>query len=205
MTKEVTPIYKKIWEKARPYYLEGRPMDIDHIEWFMEVASEIAEKENLDDSILLPLAILHDVGYSQVKDVATADYYHGDVRRLHMAEGAKIARQILEEVQYDSEKIKKIVYYISVHDNWAFGEIDLFINDPLLGTFKDLDYIWMYTHKGFKGLQPTLKLNDQQMLEHLQKETSPIGGKKPFSNESTKKLHDDLLAEREKEFGEINC
>lgn len=205
----IKPIYEQIWELARPYYEKGRPMDIDHIEWFMGVATEIAEKEGLDDTILLPLAILHDVGYSKVKDVATANYYDGDIRALHMAEGAKIAAEILKEVGYDQEKSKKIVHYVSIHDNWGLKEksggdkavyLDIYLNDPILGTFKDLDYIWIYTEKGCKGIQPVLKLDDSGMLAHLQSEKSPMYGEKPFSNPSTQKLHDDLLKEREAEF-----
>lgn len=207
---EINPVYKEIWEKARPYYEKGRPMDIDHIEWFMQVATEIAAAENLDDSILLPLAILHDVGYSMVEDVATTNYYQGNIRALHMVEGAKIARQILEGLQYDPKKIETIVHDISVHDNWAFDGIDgqdgvtLYLKDPILGTFKDLDYIWIFTEKGSKGIQPTLKKNDVQMIEHLRNEPSPIYGKKPFSNNSTKNLHAKLLAEREQEFAKKN-
>ena len=65
--------YQQICELAKPYYEKGRPMDIDHIEWFMETAQMVCQKEDLDDSLLLPLAILHDVGYSKIKDVQSAN------------------------------------------------------------------------------------------------------------------------------------
>ena len=38
-------IYQKIWDLARSYYEEGRPMDIDHIEWMMEQALIACESE----------------------------------------------------------------------------------------------------------------------------------------------------------------
>lgn len=195
-------IYQCIWDLAKPYYLKGRPMDVAHIEWMVEVALRIAQDEGLDESLLLPLVILHDVGYSKVKDVVEADYYQLDVRRFHMDEGAKIARQILKEVDYPEHKIDKVVYYISVHDNWAYGEVDLYMDDPVLGTFKDLDYIWLYTKEGCAGIQPVLKRNDQEMLEYLRNEVSPIGGKKPYSNQSTRKLRESLMQEREAAFAE---
>lgn len=69
-------------------------MDIDHIEWFMETAQMVCQRENLDDSLLLPLAILHDVGYSKVKDVQSANYYDTDIRRAHMQAGRDIALEI---------------------------------------------------------------------------------------------------------------
>lgn len=192
-------IYLQLWELAKPYYVKGRPMDVAHIEWFMMEASRIAEAEKLDDTILLPLAILHDVGYSEIQNVKSVNYYNTDIRRAHMDAGAKIARELLEKIGYPEEKIEIIVHDIAVHDNWAFGEVDIYTGDPILGTFKDLDYLWIYTEEGCHQIQKTLQKNDQGMLDHLRNETSPIHGKKPFSNESTKALHDELLRAREAE------
>ena len=199
-------IYNKIWELAKPYYQKGRPMDIAHIEWFMQEATRIGEVEGLDDTILLPLAILHDVGYSEITDVAKVNYYGTDIRSAHMAAGKVISTKILHEIGYPEDKIQKIVDYVGIHDNWAFGEVDLYTKDSVLGTFKDLDYLWIYTKEGMDGIRPTLeksgkiKLNDNiSMLAFLQNEPSPIYGKKPFSNESTRLLHDQLLHEREME------
>ncbi|HCS79030.1 TPA: hypothetical protein DIV55_04800 [Patescibacteria group bacterium] len=194
-------IYQKIWELAKPYYEKGRPMDIVHIEWFMEIATMVCDKEKLDDTILLPLVILHDVGYSRVKDVAEKNYYQLDIRRFHMDEGKKITEEILRAVAYPEEKIKIIADYVGVHDNWAFGEVDRFTNNPILGTFKDLDYLWIYTGKGSKAIQENMRKSDREMLKFLKSEPSPIYGKKPFSNETTKQLHKELLTERELELG----
>lgn len=176
-------------------------MDIVHIEWFMEIATMVCDKEKLDDTILLPLVILHDVGYSRVKDVAEKNYYQLDIRRFHMDEGKKITEEILRAVAYPEEKIKIIADYVGVHDNWAFGEVDRFTNNPILGTFKDLDYLWIYTGKGSKAIQENMRKSDREMLKFLKSEPSPIYGKKPFSNETTKQLHKELLTERELELG----
>ena len=106
-------VYNKIWELARPYYEKGRPMDIDHIDWMMGDAVVVCKKEGLDDSILLPLVILHDVEYGVGEKVSSA---RGS-KIQHMAEGAKIARSLLEKVGYPDDKVKKIEDYILVHDN----------------------------------------------------------------------------------------
>jgi hypothetical protein len=192
-------IYQSLWQSAKLYYEKGRPMDIEHIEWMMEDAQLVCDNEGLDDSLLLPLAILHDVGYSKVPDVASADYYKQDIRRLHMDEGAKIAATILKDLHYPQDKADKIIHYISVHDNWAYDEVDMYLDDPILGTFKNLDFIWIYTKKGFGALKKIKGWDDKQMLKHLHSEPSPIYGKKPFSNETTKQLYDKYLAERDAE------
>jgi len=85
----------------------------------------------------MPLVILHDVGYAKVpKD----NPFKLDLRKAHMKAGAKIARKILTELNYPKNKVDKIVNYISIHDNWAFGQNDIYTKDKILGTFSDLDY-----------------------------------------------------------------
>lgn len=193
-------IYKKIWNEARPHYEKSRPMDINHIEWMMEMVEEVCKKENLDESsLLMPLAILHDVGYAKLINPKTVNYYDKDIRRAHMKAGEEIAGQILKKVGYPKDKSKRIVDYVGVHDNWAFGEIDIYKKDKLFGIFKDLDYLWIYTKIGCEEIKKVLKKNNQEMLEHLKKETSPIHGKKPFSAIFTQELREIYLKEREKE------
>lgn len=187
-------IYKKIWNLAKPYYKRGRPMDIDHVEWMMQDALLVCEKEKIDDEILLPLVILHDVGYAEApKD----NPFKLNARKAHMAEGEKIARQILESINYPKNKIKKIAYYVSIHDNWALGDDEVYKNDKALGVFNDLDFIWMATQKGFPALMKILKLDKKEMIEYLEKDEKPA--KRPFATETTKKLYEKYLNDRRKE------
>ncbi len=195
-------IYKKIWDLAKPYYEKGRQMDIPHIEWMMERVEEVCQKENIDKSVLMPLAILHDVGYSELHDPANTNYYKVDVRRAHMKTGAIIGTKILNMLSYPKEKIDQIIHYISIHDNWAFGEVEIFIKDKLLGTFKDLDYLWIYTKVGCTSIQKTLKKSNSEMLSHLRNEKTPIFNKKPFSTIYTKRLREKYLKEREDDYHE---
>ncbi len=169
-------------------------MDIDHIECMMQDAFFICKKENLDDSLLLPLVILHDVGYAEVpKD----NPFKLNLRKAHMEAGAKIARQILEKLNYPKDKIGKIEYYISVHDNWALGDNSVYEDDLILAVFTDLDYIWMATPKGFPALMKILDKNKQEMLEYLEKNDKPK--LRPFSTKTTKIVYEEYLADRRKE------
>lgn len=47
-------VYLKIWGLAKVYYQNGRQYDINHIEWMMEKANEIADIEKVDKKLLLP-------------------------------------------------------------------------------------------------------------------------------------------------------
>lgn len=169
-------------------------MDIEHITWMMKDALIVCKLEKLDDSLLLPLVILHDVGYAEVpKD----NPFKLDLRKAHMKAGAKIAKIILKKVDYPENKTKKIVYYVSVHDNWALGDNEIYLRDKILGAFTDLDFMWMATPKGFPELMKILGKSHTEMIdyiEHCEKLTL-----RPFSTPTTKRLFEDYLRDRKKE------
>jgi len=187
-------IYQDIWKLAKPYYERGRPMDIDHIEWMMKDAIFVCKQENLDDSLLLPLVILHDVGYAEVpKD----NPFKLNLRKAHMKAGAIISKIILDELAYPKDKTKKIIYFVSVHDNWAFGDNDIYKNDTLLSVFNDLDYMWMATPKGFPALMKILNKTLEEMIEYLEDNDKPK--LRPFSKKTTKNLYLEYVNDRKKE------
>ncbi len=191
--KPIKKIYLKIWKLAKPYYEKGRPMDIDHIKWMIQDALIVCQKEKIDDSLLLPLVILHDVGYGVGEKV----YFNKDLKHKHMKIGAKIAKKILKKVKYPKEKIKKIVYYISVHDNWIFGDNEIYKKDIILGTFTDLDYIWMATPKGFPIFMKILNKNSKEMLEYLW--TNEKLKNRSFVTKTTKKIYNNYVRDRKEE------
>lgn len=159
-------------------------MDIDHIEWMMKDALLVCKKENIDESLLLPVVILHDVGYAEVpKD----NPFKIDLRKAHMKAGAKIAKIILTKLKYPKNKTRKIVHYIAIHDNLAFGQNEIY-KDKILGTFSDLDYMWMATKKGFPALMKILNKSPSEMIAYLENNEKPI--ERPFRTETTKKLYE---------------
>jgi HD superfamily phosphodiesterase len=183
-------IYSKIWELAKPYYLKGRPNDVEHIKWMMKDALLVCKEENLDDSLLLPLVILHDVGYSKVPK---NNPFNLDIRKAHMKEGKKLAESILKKVDYPKGKIEKISYYVSVHDNWALDDNSVYENDLVLATFTDLDFIWMATKKGFPLMMDYLNKDKKELLDFIQNNEKLT--KRPFSTKTTKKLFEKYLKE----------
>lgn len=118
-----------------------------------------------------------------------------------MEAGAEIAKEILQELDYPIEKAKKVIYYVSVHDNWAFGENDLYKNDPILGAFQDLDFMWMATPKGFPALMKIRNLNPEDMLKYI--ETSDKLSLRPLSTTTTKNLYNAYIHARREEIKNI--
>ncbi len=188
-------IYKKIWQLAQPYYRKGRPMDIDHVEWMMKDALLVCEKEGCDDSLLLPLVILHDVGYA---NLPSQHPFSISSKQEHMKKGAEIAEDILEKVDYPKNKITQITSLIFVHDNWLLGDDTVFKENTILAVFNDLDYMWLATPKGFSLFMKILHKKPQEMLQFLS--TNEKLTRRPFATKTTKELYEQYIVDRKKEF-----
>ncbi|MEI7579264.1 MAG: hypothetical protein WCJ58_04465 [bacterium] len=188
-------IYQDLWTLAKPYYQKGQEMDLAHIEWMLNVAEDIIKNENLAESIFLPLIILHDLGYSQIPD---DNPFQLDLRKAHLEKGAKLAGKLLKKINYPEAKIKIITNYIAIHDNWAFGEHELFINDRILGVFSDLDFVWMASEQGFLALRKILNKSTPEMISYLK--TNEKLTNRPFSSVATKELFESLLQNRAREY-----
>ncbi|MBD3304266.1 HD domain-containing protein [Candidatus Woesearchaeota archaeon] len=188
-------IYEKMWKLAKPYYEKGRPMDIAHVEWMMKYALFVCEKEKIDDEILLPLVILHDMGYAGLpKD----NPFNLDMRKTHMKAGAEIAEKILKQVSYPRDDSEKIIHYVSMHDNWALGDNEIYKKDKILGVFDDLEFIWLATPQGFPALMKILGFTEpEQMIEYIEQDDKPE--KRPFATKTTKELFEKYLSDRKKE------
>ncbi len=187
-------VYKKIWQLAQPYYFKGREMDIDHIKWMMQDALLVCEKDGIDDSLLLPLVILHDVGYANLD---SAHPFSVSSKKEHMKKGTKIAQSILEKVNYPKDKSQQIAYYVSVHDNWLLGDDSVFKENIILAIFNDLDYIWMATPKGFSFFLKLLQKTPKELILFLDTNEKLI--RRPFSTKTTKILYEQYLDDRKKD------
>lgn len=191
--------YSKIWKLARRYYEKGRPYDIQHIEWMMKQVEKLSKIEKFNEYLLMPICILHDIGYSKVnfKNHALMD---AGIKKLHMAEGAKIAKEILGKVGYNNELLKRIIYYISVHDNWVFGDDSPFKECKEMALFNDLDFLYGISSKF--ALQQLAKGTGKKPEEIISlMESDEKHSRRPFCCAETKKMFKTFIKERKKEIG----
>jgi hypothetical protein len=181
-------VYLKIWKLAKPYYKKGRPMDIKHISWMMKETENICNTEKLDETILMPLVILHDVGYG----ISDKVYFDKNKKEAHMGAGSKLAKKILEELNYPIEKIKTICRLIKIHDYWIYKKYTLYKRNKILWTFNDLDFIWLVHPEGFKEVRKILGKSKEDMIKYVKKD---IRHKKlGFSCKYTKYLYEKYLS-----------
>lgn len=179
-------IYLKIWKLAKPYYQKGRSYNVAHVWWQMQHADKIADLEKLNKKLLLPIVILHDVGYIAVKEKNPNIKDRGS-KRLHMQEGAKIARQILKKVGYDPALAEEIAYYISVHDNWCFGDDKPYQECREMAVFNDLDFLFVTSSfKYFLIFAESMKMTPQEFYTFWSCDEKLT--RRPFCCPYTKKL-----------------
>ena len=111
--------YQKIYEFAIPF-LQTRQNEI-HTYIVYQYALLLLEDEPGIREIVIPAAILHDVGWSSIN---FDDFKHASPERkrktmslsLHMKQGAVLAQEILKDLGYDPRKTNTIISIIAIHD-----------------------------------------------------------------------------------------
>ncbi len=187
--------YKKILEKVLPLYERGREGDVEHINWLFKTIPEFID-ETLDETILIPVVLLHNVGYCKVPKGSNP--FDLDIRKFHSEEGAKIAEEILGDLNYSREKILKIKRLILKHDNWALG--DSFADEPILGFFTNFDFMWMADEKGFDIVRKFMNKEPKEFYEQIktfQKKNEEEG--REWFSKKIEKFYDQLMRDRKKE------
>jgi|GEM_PF-765063 len=154
--KKLEPKIKKLFEIALPYLEQGTPGTIEHVyDLINEVTNFKSDKIKIDSSILLPLAILHDIGHYAILPehfpYLTGPAKIKNSKLIHMLTGAKIAKELLEEVGYDKAKSKEIIEIISVHDFDQLEGVDMAVFDTEnKRIFHDFDRIGQFNEERMK-------------------------------------------------------
>lgn len=184
-------VFEKIWKIALPY--QDKRNDEGHARIVADFAFELLKTEFADEGIVIPAAILHDIGWSQLskeerfyvfkhkitKEVEMEMKSKMSVRVKHETEGAKLAKKILEQVNYDKNKTKRIIEIIKQHDT---GKNIISREDALM---KDADKLWTYTKLGLEA--------DSRRFGFSLKECCKMAAKRIdmpnyFNTESAKKI-----------------
>lgn len=135
-----------IFDLAAPY-LNTRSNDIHTSISFQLALRLLGDYPEADKAVVLPAIILHDVGWKMIPEDEQLSAFgpnmtNVDLRRQHEQEGARIARGILTELNYDSKMVEEIIAIIDGHDS---RDAPLSLNDKLV---KDADKLWRFTPEG---------------------------------------------------------
>ncbi len=141
----IKPIYQKIFEKAKPFLRTRKNLIHTQIAW--RYALKLLKKEKANEAIVLPAILLHDVGWKCVPEHLHLTAFgpnptNPELTKVHEIEGAKIARKILNDLNYPSNRVKEICRIIRGHDS---RKRPVSRNDRIV---KDADKLFRYSHKG---------------------------------------------------------
>jgi len=183
---------------ALPYYKKGRDHDPVHLKIIIPLAEKIIPGDKLDESIIMPAVIFHDIGWSLVS-IQTKRKFHNKKSRLeHMARGAKLTQKLLKQQSYPNQKIKKIVRLIAVHDNLSQGVGKKLTtrNEYALAV---IDFLWRVTKPGFAKDLKELKAKKQTPQKLIQELKQTAKKRRIGRYRTAHKIFKKLLRERQKE------
>lgn len=113
--EKLDKLYWKMME-----WFQGDAKRIQHFIKVQSIAKQIGEQENIDSSTLFVLeasAMVHDIGIR-----AAEEKYGKCSGKLQEEEGPKVAKPLLEELEFDASDIERILYLIAHHH--TYSEID---------------------------------------------------------------------------------
>jgi HD superfamily phosphodiesterase len=158
-----------LFEMAEPY-LTTRG-DLLHTQVAHECALLLMEKEGGDRRIVEPAIILHDVGWSRLDPekikgafgVRAGGETAARINRVHELGGAVIARELLEELEYDPPLIDQIIPIVERHDS---GREPKSLEEKLV---KDADKLWRFSQVGYRNEMERQKLTPLERYQFLVK------------------------------------
>lgn len=157
-------MFVKIFDLASPF-LDTRENG-DHTRTSYDFAVKLLRAEGGDPSVVFPGIILHDVGWKSVpEDLQITAFGPGErdmeLNRVHEREGARIAGEILEKVNYPPHLIEEITEIILGHDSRKEA---ISINDAII---KDSDKLWRYSDHGVRVNIERFAMTFQQNMDRL--------------------------------------
>jgi HD superfamily phosphodiesterase len=187
------PIFGEIWRRAKPY-LNTRKNDI-HTEISIRLAEILLEKEGGDEDVVIPAIILHDLGWIRIPEDEQHKGFGPEIQsprvvKKHEVEGVKIAKEILEALDYDEEKMAQILEIIEGHDS---RKETASINESIV---KDADKLWRFSREGFAIDCDRFNLKP---LERIKKKD--LDADKILFTASAKQIASEEMKERLKESG----
>lgn len=189
-------VYQSIYQKALPYLRQGRRWDLRHTQQIIPLAERVAQRSYLQADVLVPTAILHDIGWSQVPQRILTTYRSTTARRMHMERGARLADDILRSVQYPTAERQRVVHLVSVHDNPSSG-IGKQLQSRYEKVFRDIDLLWRFTHDGFwKDIVERQIMNPSDFLAAIITKANTEGA---FRNPHTRRLWHRFISARRRE------
>lgn len=159
---EMAPAEQDVWDRA-VQHLHVRDNDV-HTTYAFGIAKALLELvDGARAEIVLPAILLHDTGWSRVPEDQVLEAIaprprHPELVRVHEAEGARIARAVLEDLGRDPAVVDEVVDIVAGHDSRPEAM------SPSDAVVKDADKLWRLTPHGLATVQRWFGLCPDQAL-----------------------------------------
>ncbi len=182
--------FKRIWDLALPF--QDKRDDEGHVATVVGFAAQLVETENADEHIVIPAAILHDVGWSQLSEeerfLPFRKHISPEIKRSlrleHQRKGVSVAQHILEHTLCPQSDIDEILEIVSQHDT---RKGFLSVNE---GVMRDADKLWRFTKKGFLADIRRKEISFEKAFTTLQNNLSE---EQFFFSDSARSMAEELL------------
>ena len=179
---------KSLLVEVKKYLNKARHGDIEHTLNVVKLIKEILKKEKGDFEVLIPVAYLHDVGYSGLfrgGEKLGKTNWHSKLEE-HMVKGKQISIEILSKLRFPKRLIERISLMVGVHDDWYNK------SDYEVGIFMDADNLSKLDAKHVRE-----KFDDPKDVIEMWERDMP----KRLKTKTGKKLYPELMAKLKKELG----
>jgi len=139
--------FQKIWKLAIPYLKKGKRKNfLLHTKGVVRAMKLLLKKEKGDPNILIPAAILHDVGWAKVPQDLQKSNEKRKVEKamkLHLKYAVPIIKEILNKVGYSKKQIEQVIEIVLAHKYHNPRRLDkqlLIDADTLSDVFKEQFY-----------------------------------------------------------------
>ena len=155
-----------LWEDAKPF-LDVRSNDVHTLISYRLARALLAEHDGIDEAIVLPAILLHDVGWKKIdlaflSDAVGPNATRPELVREHEIFGVEIAGDILRRHKPKGVDIDAVLSIIDRHDTLKEATS---IEDALV---KDADKAWRFTPHGVATISGWFSYATDQTLAMLE-------------------------------------
>lgn len=169
--------YQKIYNSAVKYLAKGLKKNfVIHTQGVVKAMELILKKEKGDPDILIPAAILHDVGWAKVAEKYQITGNKADKLcglKLHIELASAIIKKILEPLGYKASKIKEIIEIIKAHKFKKPKKLSkrlLIDADQLADSFKEQFYSDVKAYKSTPEKTYNFRISDNNFYTKTAKD-----------------------------------
>ena len=172
--------YPEIFRLAQPL-LNTRDNEL-HTRIAFSFALKLLDAEGGNPDVVLTAVLLHDIGWMSIPEELHLKAFGPtnpdmELQRVHEVEGSRLAKEILEQVNYNPELIGEIAEIILGHDSRKEA---LSLNDAIV---KDADRLWRYSAEGLEIDPVRFNIDPAVHVEWLKRQID-----RWFYTETAKKL-----------------